>query len=131
MSLKSKAAKAIFELQMYGRNILLNTIEMYQRRVSPYKPYRCAHAAWHGGRTCSQYGYVVLRRKGVMLFFRLMLRRFKRCESASGLLIQAPSKANSVYTEQKPSERCKPAACCLASLPFGHTVNASHISPRS
>ena len=72
---------------MLLRAAVAATITGYQRYVSPYKGYRCAHAALHGGDTCSVRGRRIVLRVGLFAFFPLMLRRFRACAVAHRMLL--------------------------------------------
>ena len=48
-----------------GARLAIAAISGYQRFVSPYKGYRCAHRLHHGGESCSQYVKRELQQQGL------------------------------------------------------------------
>jgi exo-beta-1,3-glucanase (GH17 family)/putative component of membrane protein insertase Oxa1/YidC/SpoIIIJ protein YidD len=66
--------------------IAILLIELYQRFLSPYKGYRCAHAAYHRGPSCSAAVKEILCRHGVLVGLPLVRRRFVECHAASRLI---------------------------------------------
>ncbi|MGB0597125.1 MAG: membrane protein insertion efficiency factor YidD [Rubripirellula sp.] len=65
---------------------LILLISGYQKYLSPYKGFCCAHRVVHGGRSCSEQAQYLIRSVGPTAAFRLMRRRFTRCHSAAKLL---------------------------------------------
>lgn len=68
--------------------LAIRLIRLYQKYVSPYKGYRCAHRLLHRGMSCSEFGEHVLQRRGLWEFWPLLQRRFRRCHEASLVLQQ-------------------------------------------
>lgn len=58
-------------------------ITLYQRLLSPYKGYRCAHAALHQGSSCSQAIKLIIAEKGVWRSRSLVKQRFAECRAAA------------------------------------------------
>ena len=58
-------------------------IRCYQRRVSPYKGFRCAYGVLHGRDSCSRFAYRAIQRNGLPVGVRLTRRRFDKCRWAS------------------------------------------------
>jgi putative component of membrane protein insertase Oxa1/YidC/SpoIIIJ protein YidD len=54
----------------------------YQRYLSPWKGFVCAHRAVHGGASCSQYVKRVFATEGAMTGLRSILPRFRACREA-------------------------------------------------
>jgi putative component of membrane protein insertase Oxa1/YidC/SpoIIIJ protein YidD len=54
-------------------------IVAYQRFVSPYKGFRCAHHACTGGMTCSNYGRFALREFGLLAALPRIRERLIQC----------------------------------------------------
>ena len=67
------------------RPTLIGLVLAYQRWLSPWKGFACAHRLRHGGDSCSGHALRILRRgRRSMLRLRpLMRRRFARCRAAS------------------------------------------------
>lgn len=64
------------------RTAVAQSIGIYQRYVSPYKGFSCAHNHVHARGSCSEYGKRVVLRYGVLRFLPLLFRRFADCRSA-------------------------------------------------
>ena len=54
-------------------------ISAYQRFISPYKGFRCAHHACTGGMTCSNYGRFALRQYGFFGALPRIRERLVQC----------------------------------------------------
>jgi putative component of membrane protein insertase Oxa1/YidC/SpoIIIJ protein YidD len=54
-------------------------ISAYQRFVSPFKGFRCAHHACTGGMTCSNYGLYALREYGLLAALPRIRERLVQC----------------------------------------------------
>jgi putative component of membrane protein insertase Oxa1/YidC/SpoIIIJ protein YidD len=61
-------------------------IDLYQRKLSPLKGYRCAHNHLHKHGSCSQFAKRVVLRWGVLRLFPLLRLRFIACRKALILL---------------------------------------------
>lgn len=57
-------------------------IGFYQRFISPYKGYRCAHACYHGGPSCSHAIREILVEHGLIRGWPLVRQRFADCRHA-------------------------------------------------
>jgi putative component of membrane protein insertase Oxa1/YidC/SpoIIIJ protein YidD len=66
--------------------LIARVIEAYQRFISPYKGFRCAHRAVHGKDSCSQFAKRVVTRRGMFAMFPLLRRRFTECGVAAQVL---------------------------------------------
>lgn len=66
--------------------LTLSAIRLYQRRLSPRKGFRCAHAALHGGETCSAAVARIVREDGVTGGRTRIAARFRECRSAHNAL---------------------------------------------
>lgn len=72
-----KTAAAIAAMQL---------IELYQRYISPYKGYRCAHAVYHGDVSCSGAIKQSIATHGVIGTLPIVRWRFQDCRQAFKLL---------------------------------------------
>jgi putative component of membrane protein insertase Oxa1/YidC/SpoIIIJ protein YidD len=63
--------------------LAIGSIKAYQKFISPYKGYRCAHAQVHGGLSCSSYALAAIDENGVSRGLMLLAGRFKECASAA------------------------------------------------
>lgn len=108
------------------RRSLARLITLYQRYVSPYKGYRCAHKALHGGPSCSAHIKASLLTRGPWAAFSDARIRFAACYAASHeLRIQmtdrpmgreTPGREPGKETPEERTKRCAiftPATCCL------------------
>jgi putative component of membrane protein insertase Oxa1/YidC/SpoIIIJ protein YidD len=59
--------------------VAIRSIDAYQRFISPYKGFRCAHHACTGGMTCSNYGRFALREFGLLAALPRMRERLIQC----------------------------------------------------
>lgn len=65
----------------------------YQRYISPYKGFCCAHRVKHGGVSCSEYVKQTLLHHGVWRAIPDVRQRFKECKAAA-LALSAASNAH-------------------------------------
>lgn len=63
-------------------------IQFYQKYISPYKGFRCAHGAYYGGDSCSGAVSKIIRRKGLINGFQAIKNQFSRCSHAYSKLKQ-------------------------------------------
>ena len=66
--------------------VALQGIRFYQRRLSPHKGFRCAHAALHGGESCSAAVARIIREDGLRAGRPRVAARFAACRAAHGAL---------------------------------------------
>jgi putative component of membrane protein insertase Oxa1/YidC/SpoIIIJ protein YidD len=57
-------------------------IQFYQKHISPYKGFRCAHGDYYGGDSCSGAVSKIIRRKGLINGFAAIKNQFRRCSHA-------------------------------------------------
>ncbi len=88
-----------------SRALGISLIAFYQQRLSPRKGFCCAHRVVHGGSSCSQFAARALARRGWLLFFPLMRRRFDRCALAA-MRIQGLQDDERNAKEQRKSGDC-------------------------
>lgn len=62
---------------------VLLAITAYQRFISPYKGFRCAHAALYHGPSCSQAVKSIIAEQGVWHGYSTIRQRFADCRVAS------------------------------------------------
>lgn len=62
--------------------LAVGAIGVYRRYLSPWKGFRCAHAALHGRGSCSDFGLRVYERHPFATATALMRRRFAACRRA-------------------------------------------------
>ena len=66
-------------------------IEFYQRFLSPFKGFHCAHHKLHRGDTCSNAVKSIISEHGVIRAWPLVRARFKECRNACEILLSAPA----------------------------------------
>lgn len=59
--------------------LAIDAIGAYQRFISPYKGFRCAHSLRTGGMTCSHYGLHALREFGFLRALSRIRERLVQC----------------------------------------------------
>jgi putative component of membrane protein insertase Oxa1/YidC/SpoIIIJ protein YidD len=64
-------------------------IRMYQRFISPYKGFRCAHRVLHGGPSCSEFARLYVQENNFWAMFPALRMRFRECRMAKETLIAA------------------------------------------
>ena len=82
-------------------------ITLYQRYISPHKGYCCAHRAYTGEDSCSQYAKVAITENGFFSAFPLIREQFNKCNFA----------AEQMRKERKKKSKNKDSACdeCIPS----------------
>ncbi|MES2612170.1 MAG: membrane protein insertion efficiency factor YidD [Pseudomonadota bacterium] len=92
----------------------LAAIGAYQRYVSPYKGFSCAHRVRTGHASCSQFARRAIERCGLLAGLRLLRRRFVAC-AASHRALQAgeqPPADTESLNEPCPLLTLRSARCC-------------------
>jgi putative component of membrane protein insertase Oxa1/YidC/SpoIIIJ protein YidD len=67
-------------------SLAIAAINGYQRYLSPYKGFRCAHRVLHQGESCSQYVKRAVREEGLFVALRRSRVRFAECKEASRVI---------------------------------------------
>ncbi len=93
--------KSLQILDQILRILIARTIGFYQKYISPYKGFSCAHRRLYGGESCSQYAKRIVLEEGVVIAWQKLTDRFRECKEASLIL---KSKRASIEEE---SERRK------------------------
>ncbi len=79
-------------------------INSYQRYISPYKNFRCAHAVLHQGDSCSEACKKLIQQQGFLRSLPLIQQRFFACSEAYQLLSKQDD-------EEKDKESCTSRSC--------------------
>ena len=69
-------------IQRLGVSFAIASITGYQKYVSPYKGFSCAHRVFYGGESCSQYVKRILGEVGFSEAITASRRRFSECREA-------------------------------------------------
>lgn len=77
------------------KKISLALISLYQKYISPYKGFKCAHGMYTSEITCSSYGKKVISKFGLFTGLKLLNRRFIDCRWSSEKL-KKENKINAV-----------------------------------
>jgi len=85
----------------------VSLIELYQRFVSPHKGFRCAHAAYHGGCSCSQAVKQIVLADGLRKGLRQIRQRFRDCQAAAANIRVAMNEAENGQHTSPPKKRIR------------------------
>ncbi|MFN8509664.1 MAG: membrane protein insertion efficiency factor YidD [Deinococcaceae bacterium] len=93
-------------------------IRLYQRYVSPYKGFRCSHAAFFGGKSCSGAIYALILRKGIVAAWPLIRQQFAECSWAHQVLSymqekESPSGNRRCKPSREADDTCRMAGACF------------------
>lgn len=111
-------------MEISVRSTAVALIVGYQRWISPHKGYSCAHSAYHGGVSCSEWGRRAVLRTGVIQSIPLLVRRLKACRQAYNYLSEdsgespAKKKLEGDEPESCPCLGMETAMCCGSFWPF-------------
>ncbi|RYG70690.1 membrane protein insertion efficiency factor YidD [bacterium] len=84
--------------------LILGSIGIYQRYISPRKGWRCAYSVLHGGTGCSGYVKTEIREHGWRAARRAARKRFHECKLA-GQALRAQATPGAVYMSAAASRR--------------------------
>jgi putative component of membrane protein insertase Oxa1/YidC/SpoIIIJ protein YidD len=73
-------------MQEVAARVAVNLISVYQRRVSPYKGFCCAHRVLHAGLSCSEFAKEQLASRGMSMAARALRVRLLECRHAAHVL---------------------------------------------
>ncbi|SMB91668.1 membrane protein insertion efficiency factor YidD [Deinococcus hopiensis] len=91
--------------------LAVSGIRLYQRAVSPRKGFRCAHAALHGGESCSAAVVRIIREDGVLGGRRRIAARFGQCRAAHDAIHGGSPLAAGSSLEAR-------GVCCIGPIPI-------------
>lgn len=98
----------------------LSAITFYQRFISPYKGFRCAHATLHKGDSCSQAVKKIIAKHGLWQSRPLIKERFAQCRLAAQQLhlgkVLSTSDDEEEERRRKRKEQAKDCGCDLADM---------------
>jgi len=84
---------------------VIAVIVFYQKYLSPYKGYSCAHAAYYRGDSCSTAISKIIRRQGLIAGWPAIKQQFTRCSHAYERYIEDDRK------KKKPKRSKKQGRC--------------------
>lgn len=70
----------------FGRSLAAAVIRGYQRWISPYKGFRCAHRQLHRGLSCSEFALQAVLERGVLEALPDIRNQFRECGAAARML---------------------------------------------
>jgi len=91
-------------LSLGAKHIAIGGIGLYQRYISPYKGYACAHRVYYGRLSCSEYGKQVISDEGLAAGAMLLWQRFDECGEAATRVAASPTRAH--YQGCEDCSRC-------------------------
>ena len=86
-------------------------IRFYQKFISPYKGFRCAHKAVHGGDSCSEAVRKIILAQGLFGGYGNIRQRFNDCSAAYQQLQERQRKDKRSCKERR--RDCREKADCL------------------
>ena len=69
-----------------ARTVALDSIEFYQKSISPQKGFDCPHRVLYGSQSCSSYVKNLLTQQSLLSTVKLSTQRFQACSRASQIL---------------------------------------------
>lgn len=87
--------------------LTLSGIRLYRRWLSPHKGFRCAHAALHGGESCSAAVSHIVREDGLIGGRPRIAARLRECRAAHQVL-----HAGSPFAVGTSGPRVRGVCCC-------------------
>jgi uncharacterized protein len=103
----------------------VGSIRAYQRWVSPYKGFRCAHHALHGEGSCSHFGLAAFRSNRFGTAWGLLLARFHACREALATLSQMANDGGA----DAPKRRRSPGGSAPTACDFADCACAADLIP--
>jgi uncharacterized protein len=92
-------------------SVTLSLIAGYQKHLSKYKGFRCAHNVLHKHGSCSEWAVKTIETEGALSMISKIRKRFIECNEAAKEL------SSKKEEEKKDSDACAiaEASCCLFS----------------
>ncbi|CAN1212741.1 hypothetical protein TUMEXPCC7403_21220 [Tumidithrix helvetica PCC 7403] len=116
--LRKITAKQSFDRVL--RDVAIASISGYQRYLSPYKGFSCAHRVLHGSESCSAYTKRQIAEKGLLQGLNLSRSRFYACKQASEIL-NAPRSEIYLATKRTPPKDPYPPKRNVPSKAYSRT----------
>lgn len=107
----------------YLDSLALRAIQWYRRALSPHKGFRCAHAALHGGPSCSVQVARIVRQQGLIGGRRAVADQFRACRAAHRTLWEqarfgVPGGGSPLTFGSAPGGPRVRGVCCCGPLPI-------------
>lgn len=95
--------------------LTLSGIRLYQRHLSPRKGFRCAHAALHGGESCSAAVARIVREEGLSRGRARIAARFGACRAAHNAIYDGSHGGSPFALGSGVETR---GVCCIGPIPI-------------
>ncbi|MEH2437528.1 MAG: membrane protein insertion efficiency factor YidD [Nostoc sp.] len=107
-----------------SRQVSIAAISGYQKHISPYKGFVCAHRLLYGGESCSGYFKRVVAKEGLKAAFVNSRERFQACKQANQILrAQTENSEESTEEEADTQQRQKTSGKVAQKSSFISTNN--------
>lgn len=100
------------------RWIVLMGVRDYQRYLSPYKGFSCAHRRFYGGISCSEYFRRSVQDDGLAGTIPRFQKRLRACKGASRILNASLPKSQKRRKKQESCGDCGAGWCDSACIPL-------------
>lgn len=90
--------------------LAVKAIRFYQIFISPHKGYKCAHAHFRGGKSCSAASIDIVQANSTLQWPKLIKARLTDCKSV--FQIESDKEQERRKRENKAESACYAADCC-------------------
>ncbi|MEH1791512.1 membrane protein insertion efficiency factor YidD [Nostoc sp.] len=84
----------IISFEPLAKTMAIESINAYQKYISPSKGFSCSHRLLHGGDSCSNYVKRMLSEQKLHQALQSSIKRFQYCGAASRTLTSSKARAN-------------------------------------
>ncbi|WP_392562720.1 membrane protein insertion efficiency factor YidD [Orbus sturtevantii] len=99
-------------LSILSKYLSIALIRFYQKFISPHKGFCCAYRKYSGGRSCSSFALVAVRRYGVSALWHLFPKRLDNCKMAAIHLNKPKDENEEKEDRTHPCEYCETLEVC-------------------
>lgn len=114
---------------------MLASILGYQKWISPYKGFQCAHQALHGQGSCSNYGLRAFEQHSLVAAWWLLRGRLAECKLAYGTIVAMSSQEENKKKRRRDtgnrSRVCDAANACAFVPDFSGCLDPAACIPDS
>lgn len=107
---------------MLLKYLSIGLIHFYQKFISPHKGFCCAYHKYSGGRSCSHYAIVAVRRFGVSALWLSLPKRLDDCKVA-GICIKEKKENDNCGKYCESIEACNCGKDCIDNLSCGDSCH--------
>lgn len=109
---------------MLLKYLSIGLIHFYQKFISPHKGFCCAYRKYSGGRSCSHYAVVAVRRFGVSALWLSLPKRLDDCKISAIRMEEKKEHGCSKYCDYCESiEMCQSCKDCSGDLSCGNSCD--------